>query len=210
MNRRSPTSLRPPSHLSIKIRQPIQPTSSSSPPPAGSVSFFDGGALLGNVALDTTGHAAFPTNSLASGAHFITTAYVPAPTAGFAAGTEAALTETVNQAASSTALTSSPNPATFGQSVTFTATVSSSTTGTPTGIVQFFDGSMQIGTGTLNANGHAAFSTPSLSVGLHPITANYLGDTNFTGSTSSTAVRERVQPATSTVLTSSATTVTAG
>src|SRR5260370_6033969 len=69
---------------------------------------------------------------------------------------------------------------------------------------------MQIGTGTLNANGHAAFSTPSLSVGIHPITANYLGDTNFTGSTSSTAVRERVQAATSTVLTSSATTVTAG
>src|SRR5260370_16755176 len=112
----------------------------SSAIPAGSASFCDGGALLGNVALDTTGHAAFPTNSLASGAHFITTVYVPAPTAGFAAGTEAALTETVNQAASSTALTSSPNPPTFWQSVTFTATASSSTTQTPTCIVQLFDG----------------------------------------------------------------------
>jgi YVTN family beta-propeller protein len=182
----------------------------SSAIPAGSVSFFDGGALLGNVALDTTGRAAFSTDLLTTGAHFITTVYVPSPTAGFAAGTEAALTETVNQAASSTALKSSPNPATLGQSVTFTATVSSSTTGTPTGMVQFFDGSVQIGTGTLNASGQAAFNTSSLTVGVHSITANYLGDTNFTGSTSLTAVSETVQAATSTTLTSSATTVTAG
>jgi hypothetical protein len=182
----------------------------SSAIPAGSVSFFDGGALLGNVPLDTTGHAAFSTNLLTSGAHFITTVYVPTPTAGFAAGTEAALTETVNKAASSTALRSSPNPATLGQSVTFTATVSSSTTGTPTGMVQFFDGSMQIGTGTVNTNGQATFSTASLSVGIHSITATYSGDTNFTVSTSSTAVSEAVQAATATALTSSAATVTAG
>ena len=90
---------------------------------------------------------------------------------------------TSNQGATTTAVSSSANPSVFGQSVTFTATVSS-TSGTPSGTVTFKDGATTLGTGTLSG-GAATYSTSSLSVSGHTITAVYGGDTNFTGSTSS-------------------------
>jgi hypothetical protein len=46
------------------------------------------------------------------------------------------------------------------------------------------DRTTTIGTGTLNAFGMATFTTSTLSVGVHTITAVYNGDGNFTGSTS--------------------------
>ena len=64
--------------------------------------------------------------------------------------------------ATTTALASSLNPSTYGQSVTFTATVSG-TGGTPTGTVTFKDGPTTMGTGTLTS-GQAIFSTNRLSV----------------------------------------------
>ena len=88
-----------------------------------------------------------------------------------------------------TALTSSSNPSSFGQPVTFTASVAPTTSGqpVPTGTVNFMDGSTQLGTGTLNASGLATFtSSPStLTLGNHSITAVYGGDSNFSSSTSS-------------------------
>ncbi len=89
---------------------------------------------------------------------------------------------TVNTAGSATAIVSSLNPSIFGQSVTFTATVTSAW-GVPTGTVTFLDGAATLGTSTLSA-GVATFATAGLSVGLHPITAVYGGSTSFSGSTS--------------------------
>src|SRR5437870_6931466 len=113
---------------------------------------------------------------------------------------------TVTQATTTTNLASSVNPSVFGQSVTFTATVTGSTTvANPTGTVNFLDGITVIGSGTLSAITPftATFSTGSLAVGTHSITAQYLGNTNFSGSTS-TAVSQVVNKAsTTTTLTSS-------
>jgi adenosine/AMP kinase len=106
----------------------------------------------------------------------------------FNGATSAGVSHTVNPASTSTSVTSSPNPSVFGQSVTFTATVviSGAGAGTPTGTVNFFDGVTNIGSGALNASGIATLSTSALAVGLHgTITAQYGGDTNFNGSTSS-------------------------
>lgn len=73
----------------------------------------------------------------------------------------------------------------FAGSVTaFTAKVFSTTSGTPTGNVTFMDGSTIVGTGTIDPFGSAAFSTSTLAVGSHSITAVYAGDVNFAGSTS--------------------------
>lgn len=82
---------------------------------------------------------------------------------------------------SSVTLASSANPSTFGQSVTFTATVTGSS---PTGTVTFKDGATVLGTGTLNGSGQATFITSSLAVGSHSITAAYGGDANNSASTS--------------------------
>lgn len=77
----------------------------------------------------------------------------------------------------SVVLTSSANPAILAQPVSFTATVSSSS-GTPTGSIAFYDGATEIGSGNL-ASGMASYSTSSLSPGAHSITALYSGDLNF-------------------------------
>jgi hypothetical protein len=87
---------------------------------------------------------------------------------------------------STTALVSSSNPSAAGQSVTFTATVTgpSGNTTMPTGLVSFFDGTMTLGSGTLNGSGVATYSTSGLPAGSNSITAAYGGDSNFSGSTS--------------------------
>jgi YVTN family beta-propeller protein len=104
--------------------------------PAGSVSLFDSSVFLGNAAIDNTGHAALQTKSLALGAHSITAAYIPSASAGFAASTSTAVNESILRA-SSTALVSSVLMVSAGQQVTFTAAVTSSSGGTPTGGVTF-------------------------------------------------------------------------
>jgi uncharacterized repeat protein (TIGR01451 family) len=83
-------------------------------------------------------------------------------------------------------VTSSQNPSSFNQSVTFTATVSPAApgAGTPAGTVTFLDGGSPIGTGTLSG-GVATFATSALAVGNHTITTSYGGDGNFNGSTGS-------------------------
>jgi hypothetical protein len=101
-----------------------------------------------------------------------------------------------------TAVTSSVNPATYMQLVTFTATVTPQHSGTPTGTVTFYNNGSAIGTGTLSVTScgsppcpnQATFSTSSLPTGSDSITAAYGGDGNFTSSTSS-AITQTVQPA---------------
>jgi len=84
-----------------------------------------------------------------------------------------------------TALTSSPNPSSFGQAVTFTATVTSHFFKfQPTGTVTFSDGGTSIGNSPLNGSGVATLTTSTLAVGTHSMTATYNRDANFTASTS--------------------------
>jgi hypothetical protein len=89
-------------------------------------------------------------------------------------------------AATAVTLTSSAanNTSTYGQLVTFTATVttSSSDAGTPTGTVSFYNGSTFLGRGTLDGNGQATFTTSALPVGQDTIAAVY-DDANDSGGT---------------------------
>jgi hypothetical protein len=92
------------------------------------------------------------------------------------------VTQTITQASSKTAdVTSSLNPSTFGQTVTFSAVVSavSPGAGTPTGTVTFKEGTTVLGTGTLSGAATATFSISSFTAGTHVITASYGGDANF-------------------------------
>jgi hypothetical protein len=90
----------------------------------------------------------------------------------------------VTQCGSSETLTSSLNPAMAGQSVTFTAQLSA-VSGTPTGAIQFLDGANLLSTQTVSSTGSASFSTSSLTVGSHTITANYQPTGEFGASTAS-------------------------
>jgi hypothetical protein len=82
-------------------------------------------------------------------------------------------------ATSSITLTSSPNPSTYGQVVSLTATVTAGAAGT----VTFYDGAIVLGTARV-VSGAATLSTPSLGAGRRRLKAYYLGDSNFTASTS--------------------------
>jgi len=104
--------------------------------------------------------------------------------------------------ATTTTLTSAPNPSTFGQSVTFTATVTSGS-GVPTGTVTFKDGTATLGTGALDGTGHATFTSSTLSVASHSITAVYGGSTSFNGSTSSAVTQTVNKDGSTTTVTSS-------
>ena len=73
---------------------------------------------------------------------------------------------------SSTTLSSSLNPSTIGDQVTFTATV---TGASPTGTIAFFDSGTPLGTVTL-VSGVASLDLITLGVGSHTITASYSGD----------------------------------
>lgn len=87
-----------------------------------------------------------------------------------------------------TTVATSGTPSTYGDSVTFTATVTrSGGTDTPSGTVDFRDGGVTIGSGTLSGSSGTAtatFATSSLPAGSHAITAVYSGSSVFYGSTS--------------------------
>jgi hypothetical protein len=83
----------------------------------------------------------------------------------------------VNQARTSTTLTSSANPSRYGQTVTLTARVTSAA-GPVTGMVTFYDGSNPLNTVPLSG-GVATLSTSSLGAGSHSITAVYAGNANL-------------------------------
>jgi hypothetical protein len=86
--------------------------------------------------------------------------------------------------ATATDVTSSLNPSVYGQSVTFTATVTS-LGGIPTiATVTFYDGANFIGSSSSNASGIATLSTSALTAGTHNITASYAGAGIYLSSTS--------------------------
>jgi hypothetical protein len=90
-----------------------------------------------------------------------------------------------------TSVTSSPNPSTYGQAVTFTAMVTSDAGAPPDGeTISFVKGTTLLGTGSLSG-GSASFTTSTLKAGSKSIRAVYDGDSNFFGS-KSTAVKQMV------------------
>jgi len=95
----------------------------------------------------------------------------------------------------STALSSSLNPAVFGQAITFTAKVKSAA-GVPTGTVTFVDGANTLGAVALS-NAQASLTISTLSSGLHSIAAAYSGSSAFAHSRSAPR-NQKVKPATTT------------
>jgi hypothetical protein len=127
--------------------------------------------------------------------------------------TRGAVSVLISAPAAITSLVSSRNPSIFGQAVTFTATVSSSLGGTPTGKVTFQNGGVQ-GDGaplaTISLSGGIArYSTSKLGAGSFSITALYGGDSK-NGSSTSAPVYQKVFAKTTTTLTSSPNPSTSG
>lgn len=84
--------------------------------------------------------------------------------------------------ATTTALTSSPNPSSEGESVRFEATVTGED-GTPTGKVSFYEGGSPLASDVTLTAGVATFDTTSLTPGTHVISATYTSDGDYADST---------------------------
>ena len=98
--------------------------------------------------------------------------------------------QTVTQSPTSLVLSSSVNSSTFGQNVTFTASLTATGSAAPSGTVTLLDGATPLGPAVTLAGGTTAtFLSSSLTVGTHSITAQYSGDSNYTASTSSAVVQ---------------------
>ena len=172
--------------------------------PAGSVSLYDGAALVGGpLNLTTVGgrrQVTFTIGWLAAGSHPLVARY--AGTAAFTASDSNTVVQQVNApaAATTTTLTAGPSPAAFGQAVTLTAVVAAGA-GTPGGQVEFYRGTTRIGSAvnlaTVGGKRQAAVVVAGgdLPVGDTTLTAKYLGATGFAAS-DSPAVPLRVDPAT--------------
>ncbi|MBN8887420.1 MAG: Ig-like domain repeat protein, partial [Rudaea sp.] len=120
------------------------------------------------------------------------------------AGNATALT--ISAAATSTTLTSSPTSAVYGQSVTFTATISlpSGNSGTAVGKVEFVEGANPLPAGCATAvtvsGGVATCTTQALSVGSHHVVATFTPSDGNTGvSAASTDVTVSAAATTTTI-----------
>ncbi|WP_220377868.1 beta strand repeat-containing protein, partial [Streptomyces inhibens] len=190
------------------VGQPVTFTATVAPvaPGAGTPTGVVVFAISGGPTLTGTlsgGTASVTTSALTAGSHTVTATY--GGDANFATSSGAD-TQTVNQASTTTAVTTSPDPSVVGQSVTFTATVSpvAPGAGTPTGTVTFVatDGVTTVTlTGTLSGGSTSVSTNGLVTAGTYLVTATYAGDANFTGS-SGTDTQTVGQAATTTSVTS--------
>jgi sugar lactone lactonase YvrE len=159
---------------SVTFTATVSPISAS-----GTVTFTEGAATLGTGTL-ANGIVTFSTSSLSVGSHDISATY--GGDNSYIGSSSNTIHQVVNQASTSLTLTSLPNPSTFGQSVSFTATISPLMA---SGTVTFTESGSILGTGTLSA-GVATFSITNLPIGSHVISATYGGDSSYAGSVSNT------------------------
>ena len=151
----------------------------------GTVSFLDGTtAIAGCASIAMSGGSAQCTlSSLAAGTHSITAQY--SGNSSYSAGTSSPISQVV-KANASVAVTSSLNPSTAGQSVTFTASVTGPA-GVATGTATFLEGAASISgcAGVALSGGAATCATGSLATGSHSISVQYSGNAAYNPGSSS-------------------------
>jgi hypothetical protein len=140
-----------------------------------------GKTVLGTGAL-SNGSASFTTATLPAVQNFVVAVY--GGDSNLVGSTSKIVDQVVSKANTTTTLASSQNPSTLNQSITFTASVTSSFGAAVTGGVIFYDGATKLGSSQLSA-GKAKFTTSKLSAGSHTISVTYVGSASFTGSSAS-------------------------
>ena len=151
--------------------------------PTGIVVFESNSVEIGSVSLNSSGVAVLIYAGLSAGTDSLTAIYQGSGT--LAGSTSNIVMQVVRPGTSMTTVTSTPNPSTFGDVVTITATVSPAGPPTPTGTVSFTSNGTAISGCTavpLNSSRTAVCTTTGLAVGTDAIVATYSGDTNYSGS----------------------------
>jgi hypothetical protein len=159
---------------------------------AGSVQFYDGTSPLGSPVTTTvsghTGTAALTTRALPLGTDSITAKFTPTDP-NYASSTSSSTTVTVGPDGTTTTVTSSSPTVQIGHPVTYTATVAANSpgSGTPTsGTVAFFADTSPVATCPAQpvSAGQATCQQTYSTGGIQSITAEYSGNSDYSGSTS--------------------------
>jgi streptogramin lyase len=163
----------------VVLTATVQPTGILTGTPTGTVTFTIDGGMQASATL-VNGIAMLSVYGWAPGPHTITVTYNG--DASFATST-ASFTQNVALAPTVTTLAASVNPASVGQTVTFSATVSAVLPDSPppTGTVAFYSGVSLLGYGTLT-NGVATFTTSFAAAGSYALSAVYVGNVIYVGS----------------------------
>jgi hypothetical protein len=170
------------------------------------VTFMNGATAIGSAAL-SSGSASITFSFGTANTYSLTAVY--AGDANYNGSTSAAVNEVVELAPTSTALSSGTNPSISGNSVTFTATVTTPF-GKPAGNVTFSatgPAPVTSSSGALNTSGQATGSLLFTVAGIYDVTASYPGDTDHAAS-ASIALSQVVNCPTCTATTTSIGTVT--
>lgn len=122
---------------------------------------------------------------LAAGNWTLKATFAPADATDYVAAGTISVSLSVGQIAPAVALIPTATTVVLQNPVTFNVTVKSSAS-TPTGSVNFLDGTTVLATVPLSA-GAASYTSSSLALGNHTITAAYLGDNSFQTASSSAA-----------------------
>ncbi len=151
--------------------------------PTGEVTFTLNGEQI-TRSLNEAGTATFSTSTLDVGTYPVFATYTG--DGNYSTSTSSQYDQVVNPIETTLTLSSSLNPATVGDQITFTAQVAVTEPGAdiPSGEVIFTLNGEQI-TRSLNEAGTATFSTSTLDVGTYPVFATYAGEGNYGASTSS-------------------------
>ena len=167
-------------------------------PTTGNVIFKNGTTTLATVALSGSNVATYANTTFAvntSTGYNITASY--AANANYGASSSGAVNQKVAGTTTNLSLVSSqPGGSSFSQSVTFTATITNGAGGAnpTTGTVKFMDGATLLKAVILSKTNVAVFTTTTLAVATHTITAAFTGSTtSFSGS--SAVVSQVVSPA---------------
>ncbi|MGO8751766.1 MAG: Ig-like domain-containing protein [Thermoguttaceae bacterium] len=164
---------------------------------AGEVTFYDGSTSLGTASLGPGGFAKLAVSDLSVGSHTLTAVYGGDPSGNFSGSTSPGWNEVVTKGRTSVTIATSAAPSVIGQAVTFSAQVclpkDTRNVTPPSGQVNFLADGVVIGSGTIDSTGNATFTTTSLALGSHAITAVYQGDENFSGSSSGILVEHVIK-----------------
>jgi large repetitive protein len=165
--------------------------------PTGTVNFLADGVSIGQGTLNAQGVATLTVSTLTVGNHTITVVYVGS--GNYSTSTSTPLVQTVALAVTTLTLVGPSRPVDAATTATFTVTLTS--TGiAPTGLLVLHDGATTIGAQTVTGVGTFTFTTSSLSIGTHTLSASYAGDTNNASSVSNSIATVVQQAATSTLL----------
>lgn len=174
----------------VTFRATVAPVAPATGTPSGTVTFYDGATVLGTGQL-SGGVATFSTQWLPIGPHDITAHYQGdfafQPSYG-------SVFQTIRLRRTATVVTATDPPSYRHVNVTFTATVTASSpaTGTPTGTVVFTDGPATLASVPLT-NGTASYTTNTLALGNHRITATFQENAQWASSNS--GIDRAIEPA---------------